>query len=975
MNPNYPSWKSAEWQHDFDEAARTSNSADLHALRIAVYEHTCSCVQAGGYETEDGVQVSLPLTEDIGEQSRFYSAEIHPRPACRFGQTLVRAVREDCLLTAERIRALGEEVCVLNMANRQTPGGGVLQGCGAQEESLFRRSDYFRSLYRYSSHLAHEYGVDAAEEHYPMHRDFGGVFTRGVTIFRGGERKGYPLLGRPWKANFIAVAAINRPDTEIVDGEARLTPPMVQAAKNKIRTVLRIAIDNAQENLVLGAMGCGAFRNPPAHMAELFAGVLGEDEFKGAFKRIFFSIIEDHNSRNGGNFLPFARVFNSPSADAISHLAPHEVFVFGSNLSGHHAGGAARAAMNHFGAVWGQGVGLQGQSYAIPTMQGGVETIEPYVQEFTEFAARHPELTFLVTRIGCGIAGFRDEEIAPLFAHAAALPNVRLPLSFQGCADSSVFLHGKAQSAAQREQKSARSWCLQANDYLLGINGKTFDIAKAVDLLENGIRQGEADCYLELASLYEDGRYFPFNPAKAKDCMLKAAEMGSVAALADLGGAHWDAHGAAVSDEVYLRRLPYLISQLSQPNSVDDDDIRLYYLTELMVTPSGPLSLESFQQADMIAKKINDPGLREFVLHVNQLLQNLYYCFEGGEQLSATEQREKLRSTADEMKAIADSPILFARIFARMLLLLYENEKSPYYDADMAYECAVNGMKAGDLDCTIKAAEMEAGRRKLSDEDVNGIFATIHDTAQFGRYGAPDDDDLEGVLVYLCRPEVGVLHAVIPTEELNRMRTNREDVFQQLYSIVCPDITIRNTSEKTYTNLTLSLHSDSGDLECAIPELPGQHDCTLSSGRDELVKDWPPELPTGTLTLSCEGHHRFCNVSEQYRTLMSPSNLPPLLISWEVGFGFGQGGKKLRIENLSEAALRVNIKHQSSNATAAVDIMPGTDSEISASDFSDPVEFRRDDSFIVIVEGCDTMLAYIYEETSLPSHSAPVAER
>lgn len=114
----------------------------------------------------------------------------------------------------------------------------------------------------------------------------------------------------------------------------------------------------------------------------------------------------------------------------INRLEPEEVFVFGSNLAGHHGGGAARAALNKFGAIWGQGVGLQGQSYAIPTMQGGVETIRPYVEEFIEFARQHPALKFYVTRIGCGIAGFRDEEIAPLFADAVGVENIILPKSF-----------------------------------------------------------------------------------------------------------------------------------------------------------------------------------------------------------------------------------------------------------------------------------------------------------------------------------------------------------------------------------------------------------------------------------------------------------------------------------------------------------------------------------------------------------------
>lgn len=111
----------------------------------------------------------------------------------------------------------------------------------------------------------------------------------------------------------------------------------------------------------------------------------------------------------------------------ITELQPGEIFVFGSNLQGMHAGGAARIAYNNFGAIWGQGVGLQGQSYGIPTMQGGVETVRPYVNEFIQFAKDHPELTFLVTRIGCGIAGFTDAEMAPLFEKAHNIENVILP--------------------------------------------------------------------------------------------------------------------------------------------------------------------------------------------------------------------------------------------------------------------------------------------------------------------------------------------------------------------------------------------------------------------------------------------------------------------------------------------------------------------------------------------------------------------
>ena len=114
----------------------------------------------------------------------------------------------------------------------------------------------------------------------------------------------------------------------------------------------------------------------------------------------------------------------------IDSLKENEIFVFGSNLAGMHGGGAARIARLHFGAVMGKGVGLQGQSYAIPTMQGGVETIRPYVNDFLDFTKHHPEMQFLVTPIGCGIAGFEAEDIAPLFESAKEMKNISLPESF-----------------------------------------------------------------------------------------------------------------------------------------------------------------------------------------------------------------------------------------------------------------------------------------------------------------------------------------------------------------------------------------------------------------------------------------------------------------------------------------------------------------------------------------------------------------
>ena len=134
--------------------------------------------------------------------------------------------------------------------------------------------------------------------------------------------------------------------------------------------------------------------------------------------------------RSSRNYHEIGEFSNRITSEHIKSLKDNEIFVFGSNLAGAHAGGAARIAVEKFGAIMGQGVGLQGQSYAIPTMQGGPNTILPYVEEFIRFADMHSELTFLVTKIGCGIAGFTPREIAPLFAGAINVSNIHLPIDF-----------------------------------------------------------------------------------------------------------------------------------------------------------------------------------------------------------------------------------------------------------------------------------------------------------------------------------------------------------------------------------------------------------------------------------------------------------------------------------------------------------------------------------------------------------------
>jgi len=113
----------------------------------------------------------------------------------------------------------------------------------------------------------------------------------------------------------------------------------------------------------------------------------------------------------------------------INVLKTNEIFVFGSNIQGMHLGGAARVAYNEFGAEWGNGEGLQGQSYALPTMEGE-NNLRKAVSRFIEYAEEHDEYLFYVTPVGCGIAGYTSDQVAPLFVKAAVLDNVYLPISF-----------------------------------------------------------------------------------------------------------------------------------------------------------------------------------------------------------------------------------------------------------------------------------------------------------------------------------------------------------------------------------------------------------------------------------------------------------------------------------------------------------------------------------------------------------------
>jgi hypothetical protein len=125
---------------------------------------------------------------------------------------------------------------------------------------------------------------------------------------------------------------------------------------------------------------------------------------------------------------------NTP--DIINNLRENEIFVFGSNESGRHGKGAAKTAILKFGAVYGKGYGLQGQSFAIPTKDRWLKIlpiceISKYVDDFIAFAKQHPELKFFVTKIGCGLAGYSVSEMRELFISREIPEHVILPYEFR----------------------------------------------------------------------------------------------------------------------------------------------------------------------------------------------------------------------------------------------------------------------------------------------------------------------------------------------------------------------------------------------------------------------------------------------------------------------------------------------------------------------------------------------------------------
>lgn len=272
---------------------------------IKVYDAVVDDIIEGSYVTLDDVVIDFPGIENLKAGTKMYgSLEQLNNVPHRGYKTKVYVENID---TFEKAKEFGPRCAVLNMASRRHPGGGVANGSRAQEEELCRRSDLLLSLYYFTAQGKMFRFTNQGKEEYPIPM-YGGIYSPSVCVYR--EAKTYYPMKTPFMCNVISVPGINRPE---LNSKGEMDERDLKLLRAKIRTILRIAAVHGHTKLVLGALGCGAFQNPPVQVAQAFKSVLAEREFKGIFEEICFAILEDQNSKKEhnpeGNLKPFMDIF------------------------------------------------------------------------------------------------------------------------------------------------------------------------------------------------------------------------------------------------------------------------------------------------------------------------------------------------------------------------------------------------------------------------------------------------------------------------------------------------------------------------------------------------------------------------------------------------------------------------------------------------------------------------------------------
>ncbi|CAF0972161.1 unnamed protein product [Didymodactylos carnosus] len=321
------------------EIAPSECNKKRHLLRMTVMLNTIGIVNRDFYYVGDkkiSIKTDELKTVVYNHQSKLKTGATKPFSEAidtPYKETFVEVVNEDCLCCYQDLIKNSDEKklspVVLNMANADTPGGGYRRGDGAQEENLFRRSNYFRSLdvdldpekptNRFCCNSdCKEESIGKKPKMYPMD-EFGAIYTSGLTVFRNPEDQGYSFMSEPMY-DVCAIPMAADPKVEI-DKNGRLVPKDSIALRKKIENIFAIAYHQKHNCLVLSALGCGAFKNPPKHVALIFKSVI--EQYAGFFKSIHFAIIDDHNAgrrhNREGNYDPFKEILHNMRVKSSTH--------------------------------------------------------------------------------------------------------------------------------------------------------------------------------------------------------------------------------------------------------------------------------------------------------------------------------------------------------------------------------------------------------------------------------------------------------------------------------------------------------------------------------------------------------------------------------------------------------------------------------------------------------------------------------
>lgn len=275
---------------------------------IKVYDEVVDDIIEGSYVTLDDAVIDFPGIENLKTGTKMFNSvpALDEKKSPKFKKA--PKVYVENIDTFLKAKEFGPRCAVLNMASRRNPGGGVANGSRAQEEELCRRSDLLLSLYSFTSQgKMFKFTQDGRNDEYPI-PIYGGIYSPSVCVYR--EPKTYRTMEKPFMCNVISVPGINRPE---LNSQGEMDERDMKLLRAKIRAILRIAATHGHTKLVLGALGCGAFKNPPHQVAQSFKSVIGEKEFRGWFEEICFAILEDNNSRKEhnpeGNLKPFMNIF------------------------------------------------------------------------------------------------------------------------------------------------------------------------------------------------------------------------------------------------------------------------------------------------------------------------------------------------------------------------------------------------------------------------------------------------------------------------------------------------------------------------------------------------------------------------------------------------------------------------------------------------------------------------------------------